>query len=401
MIATGTDVRPLEVVFFMRGVRSRNLFEQMKGRGVRVVTETEFQQVTTDAKSKDRFVIVDAVGVCEQDLSDTHPLECKPAVSLEKLLKTVSFGNREPEVMSSVASRLARLNRRIGDEDRKKLEEIAGGASLSDIASGIVQALDPDVQIEAARKQTGAEEPTPEQIEQASTKLLDEAAKPLANNPPLRQQILAVKSALEQTIDTVSQDELLTAGYSAQAREKAGKMIESFEQFIRDNKDEIAALQVLYSRPYKQRLTYRQIKELAEAIKLPPRAWTPEALWRAYETLDKSKVRGSGGRMLTDIVSLVRFALQQENELRPFRQEVDERYDAWLATQESQGRQFSEEQREWLRLIRDHIASSMAIQPDDFEYSPFAQKGGLGKAYSIFGGELDQILGQLNGALVQ
>ena len=217
-----------------------------------------------------------------------------------------------------MASRLARLNRRIGDEDRQRLQEIAGGASLSDIAAGIVQALDPDVHIEAARKETGAEEPTPEQIEQASVKLLDEAAKPLANNPPLRQRILAVQSALEQTIDTVSKDEVLSAGYSAQAREKAGKMIESFEQFLRDNKDEITALQVLYSRPYKQRLTYRQIKELAEAIKLPPRAWTPEALWRAYETLDQSKVRGSGGRMLTDIVSLVRFALEQEDELRPF-----------------------------------------------------------------------------------
>ena len=84
MIATGTDVRPLEVVFFMRGVRSRNLFEQMKGRGVRVVSDTEFQQVTTDAKSKERFVIVDAVGGCEQELSDTRPLERKPAVSLEK-----------------------------------------------------------------------------------------------------------------------------------------------------------------------------------------------------------------------------------------------------------------------------------------------------------------------------
>ena len=166
--------------------------------------------------------------------------------------------------MSSVASRLARLNRRIGEEDRQKLREIACGASLSDIASGIVRALDPDARIEAARKETGAEEPTPEQIERASKKLLDEAAKPLAGNPPLRQRILAVKSTLEQTIDTVSQDELLSAGYSAQAREKAQKMIESFEQFIRDNKDEITALQVLYSRPYRQRLTYpkRSVIEL-------------------------------------------------------------------------------------------------------------------------------------------
>ena len=109
MIATGTDVRPLECVMFLREVRSRSLFEQMTGRGTRVVTATELQAVTPDAEAKTHFIIVDAVGACETDLVDTHPLEKKPSVSFEKLLDAVAFGNREKDVLSSLASRLARL----------------------------------------------------------------------------------------------------------------------------------------------------------------------------------------------------------------------------------------------------------------------------------------------------
>lgn len=101
MIATGTDVKPLEVVFFMRSVKSRSFFEQMKGRGVRVITETEMEQVNPGVKRKNRFVIVDAVGVCERDLTDSRPLEKKRQVSFDKLLDSVALGNRETEVLEA------------------------------------------------------------------------------------------------------------------------------------------------------------------------------------------------------------------------------------------------------------------------------------------------------------
>ncbi|MGA3164786.1 MAG: type I restriction-modification enzyme R subunit C-terminal domain-containing protein [Terriglobia bacterium] len=411
MIATGTDVRPLEIVFFMRSVRSRNFFEQMKGRGARVVTDTEFQSVTPDAKSKTHFVIVDAVGLLEQEMSDTQPLERKPSVSFEKLLQAVALGNREPDALSSLASRLARLDRQLTKEDRKLVEELNGSNPLSVITAALVNALDPDVQIEAARQlAVGAglappAEPPPEMIAKAATILLEAAAKPIAANPALRNKLIEIKKSYEQTIDTVSKDQLLEAGYSAAAQEKARSIVESFETFIRENKDEITALQVLYSRPYKQRLTFKQIKELADAIQRPPRAWTPELLWQAYEKLDKSKVRGSGGKLLTDIVSLVRFALHQDGELRPFQEQVQERFAVWLAQQEAVGahgmrpRKFTEEQRLWLALIRDHIASSLAIETEDFEYVPFAQHGGLGKAYQVFGKGLQPLLEELNRTL--
>jgi type I restriction enzyme R subunit len=399
MIATGTDVRPLECVMFLREVKSRNLFEQMTGRGTRVVTATELKAVTPDAEAKTHFIIVDAVGACETDLVDTHPLEKKPSVSFEKLLDAVAFGNREKDVLSSLASRLARLDRQLNKEDQQIIAGVAGGKPLAAITHGLVDALDPDNQIEAAKKTTGVEEPPPEAIEKAAVALLAEAAKPLATNPALRNKLIELKKSYEQTIDTVTKDEVLEAGFSAAAKEKARSVVESFEKFIQEHKDEITALQILYSRPYSQRLTLKGIKDLASAIEKPPRGWTPQVLWRAYETLEKSKVRGSGGKVLADIVSLVRFTLHQENELRPFHDQVNERFAQWLMQQETKGRKFSDEQRQWLEAIRDHIAASVAIQVDDFDYVPFAQRGGLGKANQIFGKDLGPLLSELNEVL--
>lgn len=111
-------------------------------------------------------------------------------------------------------------------------------------------------------------------------------------------------------------------------------------------------------------------------------------------------MRGSGGRILTDIVALVRFALRQEDELTPFPEQVEGRFSDWLAQQESQRRRFTDEQRGWLEDIRDHIASSFGIETDDFQDVPFAQRGGLGKAYRVFGEDLNELLDELNEVLV-
>ena len=92
--------------------------------------------------------------------------------------------------------------------------------------------------------------------------------------------------------------------------------MQSFRQFILDNRDEITALQALYERPYRHRLRYDDIKALADALQTPPRSWTTDQLWQAYQRLDESKVRGSGQRMLSDIVSLVRFAIGDDGRTR-------------------------------------------------------------------------------------
>ncbi len=150
-----------------------------------------------------------------------------------------------------------------------------------------------------------------------------------------------------------------------------------------------------------RRLTFEAVKELAEAIEKPPYLWNESQLWQAYAALEKSKVRGAGGkRILTDLVSLVRFAMHQENELVPFPERVNANFRVWLAEQEKEGQEFTDEQYRWLEMIRDLIAANLGIETDDFEYAPFSQEGGLGKVYQLFGEELGAILDDLSRSVV-
>ena len=392
MIATGTDIKPVEIVMFMRSVKSRNFFEQMKGRGVRICDPTDLQAVTPDAVSKTHFVIVDCVGVCEQDKTDSAPMDAKKSVPFDKLLQAVALGNVEPEVLSSVAARLARLDRELTQPDKLRVAQASDGASLKDLARGIVDALSPDVgDVIAAQAAIQA------------------AVRPFAS-PDLRNLLIDLKKKAEQIIDTVTQDTLLEADFSEAARDRAKGTVESFEAFIAQHKDEITALQILYIRPQRlqgnadaEPLTFEALKALADTLQAPPHLWTEGQLWQAYAALDKSKVKGDNRkRILTDLVSLVRFAMHQDNELVPFPERVNANFKAWLAQMchSGEGRNpgipFTPEQRHWLEMIRDHIAANLSIVPDDFEYSPFAQEGGMGRVYQLFGAELPQVLEAMN-----
>ena len=387
MIATGTDIKPVEVVMFMRAVKSRAFFEQMKGRGVRVISSDDLQSVTPDAKTKDHFVIIDAVGVCEQDKTDSRPMEQKPTVSFEKLMQAVAFGNIEDDVLTSLAGRLARLEHSISAADDAAIRKASGGYGLQDLAHRIIESLDPDTYPEPLSGEAG---------EDHARKARLDAVRPLYD-PALRGLLVDIRKKSEITIDNVSADEVLESGFSQDALDRAKGMVESFEQFIKDHKDEITALQVLYSRPYKHRLTFEAVKELAEAIEKPPYLWNESQLWNAYAALEKSKVKGtSGRRILTDLVSLVRFAIHQDNELIPFPERVNANFKAWVAGQESGGKQFTDEQRRWLEMMRDHIAANLSIEVGDFEYAPFSQNGGLGKVHKLFGEKLNAVIGALN-----
>jgi type I restriction enzyme R subunit len=404
MIATGTDVKPLEIVMFMRAVKSRNFFEQMKGRGVRVINATDLQAVTPDAQSKDRFVLVDCVGVCDTDLVDSLPLEKSRSVGFEKLLDAVAQGSTKPDVLSSLAGRLARLDRRIGAEDRHMLATLAGGRTLAELAAGLVEALDPDEQLDRARAVAGLvlpdAEPPAKLLEKVTQEMLRDAVAAIRKSPELRKALADVKKSVEQTIDATTKDEVTYSAFSDEAKERAKALVGSFEAFCEKNKDEITALQILYSRPHKERLRPEDVKALADLIKAPPRQWTPDVLWRAYETLDRDKVRGAGaGRLLTDVVSLVRVALHQENELVPFRERMGERFDRWVIQQENRGRVFTPEQRVWLEAMRDHMAANLEVSVDDFEYAPFTGMGGVGKAVRVFGSELSKVMDELNEVL--
>ena len=382
MVATGTDIKPVEIVMFMRSVKSRSFFEQMKGRGVRVIKDADLRGVNPGENiSKDRFVIVDCVGVCERDKTDSRPMDQKKSVPFEALLQAVSLGNVEPEVLSSVAVRLARLDRSLTEPERARVLATANGLGLKELAGTIVEALNP------------AEDRSPQQAEAA----LRNAVKPLAD-PALRQLLVSLKAQKELVIDTVTQDRVIEAAYSAEARERAEGIVQSFEAFIAEHRDEITALQILYSRPVRAPLKFEDIKALAETLHAPPRLWTESQLWQAYAALDKARVKGaSGRRILTDLVSLVRYAMHQDNELVPYPERVAANFKAWIAQQDHD---FTPEQQHWLEMIRDHIAANLGIDLDDFEYAPFNKEGGLGRVHQLFGEKLPLVIEELNRELV-
>lgn len=400
MIATGTDVKPLECVVFMRTVKSRNYFEQMKGRGVRVINPTDLQAVTPDAVVKDRFVIVDAVGATETELVDTQPLDREPTVPFEKLINRLRLGDRTDDTISTIAGRLARLAKRLPPEDLEDIATLAG-MPLSTLVHGLVEALDPDRRLEAAQAATGLTDPPASDVTAAGQRLVAAAVEPLVGNETLLQLLVDAKTSTEQLVDQVSQDSILHAGFSADATDRAHKTVAQFRQYLDQHKDELAALQILYNQPYRVReLTYRDIRDLAHSIERTHPAWTPDYLWDAYGVLDKSKVRGRPERILTNLVSLVRYAIQADDELVPYPEQVSHRFAGWLVRQEQAGRTFTDEQKAWLERIRDHLATSLHITTEDLMEPGFTEHGGLGKAHQLFGDQLPTILTELEQELV-
>ena len=417
MIATGTDIKPLEVLLFMRSVKSRGLFEQMKGRGSRVIDDNEFHRVTATQEGKTRFVIVDAVGVCEQIKTDEPPLERKVSIPLKKILDDVAVGKwkKDDDLLPTLVGRLSRLAKSVKLAEHTIIAELAGGLSIHEITSDILQALDVDRQLDITRQQTGQtylSDPNDPLVLQVAQRLIQQAVAPF-DNPDLRDALLKTQERDELTIDIVSQDRVLSSGWDIQAEDRARAMITSFRQFIEQHRDEIAALQVFYNRPSHARLKYDDIQQLADAIEHARLGLTTDKLWQAYELLDKTRVRSSKSgnkgnkqaqRMLTDLIALVRYTMVYDTDttatLEPYSDTVQRRFTDWLDEQERvKKRSFTPEQRQWLDLIRDAIAASVTIEASDFDSSPFTQKGGLGKAYQVFGQELYTILQELNDRL--
>ena len=400
MISTGTDVKPIECVFFMRNVRSAGFFEQMKGRGVRVVSPDKLRAVTPSAKVKDRFIVVDAVGVCEQDRTDSRTLNRQPAKTLEQVLNYIAQGGLDPDALTTLAGRVARLQREFTPAQLDELKDLAGGKSLPALARDLLHASDRDAQVQAAREQYAAEQPTEEEIGRAARQLAREAVTPFLK-PELRRRILEIRQQNEQTIDRHTIDDVLYSGFDAAAVEKAQATVQDFRAWIEQHRDELTALQVIYAGVRPLKLSLGDLRRLRDAIARPPLAVTPVQLWRSFEAAEPAKVKavpgppGGGGAPLADLVNLVRGALIPDFTLVPYRDELRERYRAWLGERDADN-EFTAEQREWLDRMADHIATSLAIEPEDFETGWFGQQGSLGRAHALFGDQLRPLMAELN-----
>jgi type I site-specific restriction endonuclease/REP element-mobilizing transposase RayT len=625
MIATGTDIKPLECLLFLRDVRSQLYFEQMKGRGTRTIDPDALASVTPDAGGKTRFVLVDAVGVTESDKTDSRPMESKPSVAFDKLLLGIAMGARDEATLTTVASRLARLDRMLSPADREEIAKVSGGHSVKQIAAALIKATDPD-EVEAAfrrlfgpplipfnphkeiqtteanlphwrqdettyfvtfrladslpkeklaqwtkdRDTWRLSHPEPLTNEQkaeyyetfgeklehwldqgsgscllrdpdahaivenalqhfdgeryhlgehviaanhvhalvtpitghslsdtlhswksftakellklpasdslktkpavwqkesydhivrssaalakieeyirahggsgvpplssksnlseedkrrdAASTLADEAAKPLASNPALRDLLEAKRRKADVTIDHLTGDTVIGAGYD---EEKARQLVTSWRQFLEDNQDEITALQILYNRPHaKRHLVYEELKTLAEAVARPPYHIAPAEVWKAYEHLEKRPLTTDPVKTLTNLITLVRHTVDPEaTPLAPFPELVEQRFDCWLAQQQSRSGvpplaqnpksggtplpRFTESQLHWLDVIKNYIALNGAFATDDQSayldawQSVDSDEGvPLAVARKAFGGDPKDIIEELNSILV-
>ena len=402
MIATGTDVKPLECLLFMRDVKSRNYFEQMKGRGTRTLDHDDLKRVTRSAVSgKTHYVIVDAVGVTKSLKTASQPLITKLTVPLKHLAMGVMMGAHDEDTVSSLAGRLARLNRQLHQHERERIREKAGGVELMQIVGDLLGALDPDrIEEKALEMEPVSEgaEPAPAMLQAAREQLVSEAARVF--NGELIELIDSIRRDKEQTIDHESPDEVIDAGWDGDARENAEAIAGDFQQYLEANRDEIEALTIFYSQPYRRsELTYAMIRDVSEKLKSDLPRLAPLRVWQAYVLLDDYKGRQPVNE-LTALVALIRRVCGIDATISPYAETVRRNFQTWIMKRHSGGGvKFNEAQMEWLRMIRDHVITSFHLDRDDLDLAPFDGKGGLGRMYKLFGEGMDEVIDELNEAL--
>lgn len=385
MIATGTDVKPLEVLLFMRDVKSSNYFEQMKGRGTRTLDVDNLKKVTPSATTnKTHFVLVDAVGVTKSCKTDSRPLERKPGVALKDLMMQVVLGKRDDDTLSSLANRLTRMEKQISPKEKEEFKEKAGGRSIQQVVGALLSAHDPDV----VATNPGVDLPA------QATAVFDNAA--------FRDYVENVRKKYEQIIDIANPDAVTFAGFDAQAKDKATAVVASFREFLAAKRDELTALRIYYSQPYRRKeVTFQMVGEVAEALQQPPYNLTSDRVWAAYERAMDLKPGPSTAlkgqeRLLTDLVALIRYELKVDDSLRPYAETVKKNFQDWVFRKQAGNIKFTEAQMEWLRLVRDHIITSVHIERDDLELGTMGQQGGLARMHQLFGAEMDNMLDELN-----
>ncbi|UOE41189.1 DEAD/DEAH box helicase family protein [Chryseobacterium suipulveris] len=406
MIATGTDIKPLEILLFMRDVRSSSYYEQMKGRGTRTIALDDLRKVTPSAKTtKDHFVIVDAIGVENSHKTDSRPLEKKPGMALKDILNNIAIGNNSSEeLLSTLANRLIRLDKQINASEKSKFAELAEGKNISQVVKALLNAHDPDTK-ENIEKQVKEEligespDKIDAEIKKRHEELIDNSVI-IFHSPELRDYIVDVRKKYDQIIDNINIDETTNIGWVKDHKEDAESKINAFKEWIEKNKDEITALELFYAQPYRRReLTYKMIKELYDKLILEQPTLAPFKIWEAYQKLQKSE--GSPRNELTAMVSLVRKIAGLDETLTPFDKTVDQKFQKWIFKKnEGQHNRFSEEQISWLKMMKDYISNSFHIDREDFDLTPFNEYGGLGKMWQLFGEETEEIINELNEVLV-
>lgn len=406
MIATGTDVKPLEVLLFMRDVRSANYFEQMKGRGTRTISYDDLQKATQTAQhTKTHFIIIDAVGVTKSKKTSSRPLERKPSASLKSLLDAVAVGATDEDLFTSLANRLLRLNKQITETEQETFKEMTGGKSVKQVIRELLNAYDPD-ELETKTMEIMAETPevdrTPALFEaceqQAQEALCTIAASTF--NGELNEYIEKVRQVHEQLIDHINQDKLLRSEFDSFSKDKAEAVVKDFAVYLEEHKDEITALSFFYNQPYRLReLTFDMIKSTLEQLKRDKPTLAPHYVWDAYAQLEKVNEKSPKNELVA-LVSLIRRVTKMDETLTNYATAVDKNFQNWVFQKQAGALKFNAEQMDWLRLMKEHVAQSFHIAVDDLDYTPFDAQGGRGRMWQLFDKDMMPIIQELNEHLV-
>ena len=380
MIATGTDIKPLEVLLFMRDVKSTNYFQQMIGRGSRTINNDDLQQVSRMAKVKTHFVVVDAIGATKSKKTDSRPLERKPSVPMKDLLGAVLMGATDEDLFTSLANRLIRLDKQITEDEKEKIIELSGGKSINHIIKDLLNVYDPDV-LETV--------PQEELIKEVQTTF----------NGELNDYLENVRKVHEQIIDVVNLDTVLVADWDKDSTDKANEIITEFKDYIEEHKDEITALKIFYNEPHRRReLTSKMVKELLSHIKANKPRLAPSIVWEAYRQLEETNPQSPKSEIIA-LVSILRRLTGLDSKLTGYDLTIDKNFQKWVFSKQAGSLKYTAEQMEWLRMIKEHIATSLHVEIDDLDYTPFDAQGGRGRMWQLFGDEMNKIIDELNEVL--
>ncbi len=399
MIATGTDVKPLECLLFMRDVKSKNYFEQMKGRGTRTLEHDDLKKVTPSARNaKTHYVIVDAIGVTKSLKTASQPLITKPSVSLKDLAMGVMLGANDTDTVSSLAGRLARLNKQLDSDDQTRIKKAAKGVELTHLINGLFNAIDADMveakALELAGQPLGTD-PGEDKRKEAQAELVKAATQVF--NGELIELIDTIRREKEQKIDHDNLDQLIRSEWSKDSIENASKLVKEFADYLEQNRDKINALEIFYDQPYRRReITENMIREVMQKLKADKPALAPVRIWSAYSQLDDYR----GKQPINDLnalMALIRRVCNIDQNLSTYDATVNRNFKNWIFKRHAgAGDKFNEEQMKWLKMIRDHIIISFHIERDDLEMAPFDSQGGLGKMYQLFGADMDRLIDEMN-----
>jgi len=398
MIATGTDVKPLECLLFMRDVKSKNYFEQMKGRGTRVLKPDDLQKVTPSAKAKTHYVIVDAIGVSKSLKTASQPLDTKPSIPLKNLAMGIMMGAaRDIDSVTSLAGRLSRIDHQIDETQRAKVEEVAG-QSLRKIIKTFFDSVDADAVMDDAKAATGQQEPDEAAQDAARSKRVGEAAKSL--NGTLINLLDTIRRDLEQTVDHDNLDHVTRAEWAGDIDENAKVLSQDFEAYLNENRNKLEALTIYFSQPARRsEITFEMIREVLDALRADAPRLAPLNVWRAYAHLDEFKGTAPD-KELEALVALIRRVAGLDETLTPHSDRIRKNFQNWVLKRHAgKGDKFNEVQMDWLRMMRDHLATSFHVETDDLDMAPFDGQGGLGRMYQLFGNDMEPLMAEMNEAV--